>query len=275
MESSQQMSKGCMELITRPDVNQAWYATSEVTLPTIFGTENTVLPVPDIKHSKIYEPFAVIGRVKHDGGKYLKYLGKLQDLANTSLLTPEQLENLNNKQPETVPNSEVSANADLLEEFKRDYIGLSSVGGKLQEKTVNIELEGIKSCDISLEIDELNLDPVQNPQLIGVSKVFVIYQSYYAKRTKVKVNITDGEILGEESSESKSTVLDKISNTIKSCKTRVPAETGSEEYEKCKARPIGFKVAKFELDAKTAALTPSNNFDAEKFRKTDWIQHEI
>ena len=88
-DEKQQLTNEQTNLITKPTVIEAWHATSEITLNTLFGKDDPVFSPPDVTNSKMYEPLAVIGQVRQNGIKYRKFLGKLSDLANKGVLSED------------------------------------------------------------------------------------------------------------------------------------------------------------------------------------------
>merc|ERR1712071_63805 len=171
-------------LITKPTVIEAWHATSEITLNTLFGKDDPVFSPPDVTNSKMYEPFAVIGQVRQSGIKYRKYLGKLSDLVNTGVLSDDLKGMLEKPKFERVKDEEISPyhESGILQSYSKSYFGLVPNKSALQEKFVHISLEKINSC---------KLDTVNNPQLLDVTKIYIVYQTFYSGKTLVRVNVTE------------------------------------------------------------------------------------
>merc|ERR1712071_56930 len=283
-------------LITKPTVIEAWHATSEITLNTLFGKDDPVFSPPDVTNSKMYEPFAVIGQVRQNGIKYRKYLGKLSDLVNTGVLSDDLKGMLEKPKFERVKDAEISPyhESGILQSYSKSYFGLVPNKSALQEKFVHISLEKINSCklDITPTTENVKLDPVNNPQLLDVTKIYIVYQTFYSGKTLVRVNVTekdqDGNQIVEDNNEDNQASTPKIeennNNTAfgfckeefkkmvaeLSSKKGVVSGVGFEEYEKSSSRPIGVRVLKFEVSVKDGSLKEVK-MDVEKFRNTDWL----
>ena len=82
----------------------------------------------------------------------------------------------------------------ILNKYSQSYFGMVANNSKLQEKFVHINLENINSCKLNLNFiteNNLKMDPVNNSQLLDVSKVFIVCQTFYSGKVLVRVNVSD------------------------------------------------------------------------------------
>lgn len=183
------MPKQIFNELNTIDTELSWELCRADIVSQLLGHEAFGIPFLDESH--LFEPFAVCGKVKVRGKKYLKYFGRLPDL-----ICPCQHPTQFYQTPKRVDDNEITQGSGPI---CQDFVYRVSNKKDCIKKGIKVRLTGLKCYDVqmTMNVGDLRLDFEKFPHLKGVQKLFVIYQTFYTETMSVSVTIGESRLRGK------------------------------------------------------------------------------
>lgn len=160
------MPKKIFQELQTIDTEIAWELCRADVISRLAGLD--AFAVPFLDEAKVFEPFAVIGKVMLNGVKALRYLGHLPNL-----VLPCPSESQFWQEPQEVDMDYLTnGNGEIDQDFYYRVSNMDHIDGI--KKGVKIHLYGTKAYDIAMNIPvgHLRFDYQKNPHLSGNNRIY-------------------------------------------------------------------------------------------------------